>query len=442
MTRGIRTSGAPTGSGPIDTVRSWQALDSRGRPTVGVVVRTAGGHTGRVVVPSGASTGSHEAIELRDGGTDWDGWGVRRAVANVNRLIAPALAGLDVHDQELVDQTLEDLDGTTALGVIGSNAVLATSLATYLCAAMAAGRPVFEHALADRSSDVPLLLPRPMVNIISGGAHAAGAIDIQDVLAVPLTATTFAEAIQVASRVRAGTALAMVDRGLSTALVADEGGLAGAIDGNRAALDVVVAGIERADLEPGVDVGIAVDVAATQLFDGTAYRLRSEGRTVDPDDWIDEVAGWCATHPIVSLEDPLAEDDWIRWAKLTRRLARQHRTVRQVIGDDLFATNLARVRHGVAAGAATAVLVKPNQAGTLSRAVAVLDHARDEGLGTVLSARSGDTEDSWLADLAVGLRAGQIKVGSTTRSERTAKWNRLLEIEALAGRPTELAAFP
>lgn len=426
--------------GDISSVRGWQALDSRGRPTVGVAIAVAGGHSARAIVPSGASTGSHEATEIRDGGPDWDGWGVRRAVDHVNTLIAPVLTGLDVRDQDFIDSQLELLDGTPTLSTLGANAVLATSLATYLCAAAVSGRPLFEHAAVDPGA--PLLMPRPMVNIISGGAHAAGAIDIQDVLAIPLTARTFAESIEVGCKVRAGTARAMAGRGLPTALVADEGGLAAPLDSNRQALDLVVEGIERAGFTPGTQVGIAVDLAANQLLNQDRYSLRTEGRDFAPQAWISELLTWCADYPIVSMEDPLAEDDWDHWSTLTRRLA-QHRTgVHQLIGDDLFATNLDRVRRGVAAGAGTAVLVKPNQAGTVSRTRAVLDCARTHGLPTVLSARSGDTEDTWLADLAVGWRVGQIKVGSTMRSERTAKWNRLLEIEALAERPTELAAFP
>jgi enolase len=424
----------------ISTVRGWQALDSRGRPTVGVVVGTTGGHTARAIVPSGASTGSHEATEIRDGGPDWDGWGVQRAVDHVNTLIAPELTGQDVMDQDLIDTRMEMLDGTPTLSTIGANAVLATSLATYLCAAAVSGRPLYEHAAADAAA--PLLLPRPMFNIISGGAHAAGVIDIQDVLAIPLTAHTFAEAIEVGCQVRAGTAQAMTGRGLPTGLVADEGGLAGPLNANRQALDLIVEGIERAGFTPGAEVGIAIDVAANQLLDQHRYQLRSEGRDLAPEEWISELLTWCADYPIVSIEDPLVEDEWADWSTFTRELA-QHKTgVRQVIGDDLFATNLDRVRRGVATDAGTAVLVKPNQAGTVTRARAVLDFAHKHGLVTVLSARSGDTEDTWLADLAVGWRAGQIKVGSTMRSERTAKWNRLLEIEAISGRPTELAAFP
>jgi enolase len=417
----------------ITSLLAWQALDSRGKPTVGVRVTTRGGAEGRAIAPAGASTGTHEARELRDGGTAYQGQGVTRAVENVAAVLAPELAGLSCLHQEEIDAAVERADGTADLGRLGANAAVAVSIAVLCAAAEHAGLPLYRHL----AGGPDILLPRPMVNIISGGAHAAGMIDIQDVLAVPLSARTFAEAIEHASRVRHGTRLVLADRGIATALVADEGGLAAPLQSNEAAIAAVTEGIERAGLRPGSDVGIAIDVAANQLLHPGGYALASESRLLTAGGMCKELLRWCTDYPVVSVEDALSEDDWDGWKEATASLGRG----RQLIGDDLFATSAGRLRRGVASGIANAVLVKPNQAGTISRARGVVDLARDSGYATVLSARSGDTEDTWLADLAVGWRAGQIKVGSTTRAERTAKWNRLLEIEAEAGPDGRLAPF-
>jgi enolase len=408
-------------------VVAWEALDSRGRPTVACRVQLGAGATGRAIVPSGASTGRHEAVELRDGGNRYQGRGVRCAVEAVVAELGPAVVGLDATDRSGVDARLEDADGTPDLRRTGANAVLAVSLAAALAGAEALGRPLWRVLSGTDAADgVPALLPLPMVNIVSGGAHAGGAIDIQDILAVPLGAGSFAEALEVVARVRAATSDLLVRRGLASGLVADEGGLAAPLANNEAALALVTDGIEAAGLAPGTDVALAVDLAASQLStpDGH-YRLACEGRELDRAGWLAEVGSWCERYPIVSLEDVLDEDDWDGWVQAARILPSD----RQLLGDDLFATHADRLRDGIDRHAANAVLVKPNQAGTLTRAERVLRMAQRAGLGTVVSARSGDTEDSWLADLAVGWRAGQIKVGSTTRSERTAKWNRLLELE-------------
>jgi enolase len=408
----------------IATVRAWEALDSRGTPTVACEVRLLSGASGVATVPSGASTGAHEAVELRDGGRRYGGRGVLRAVGSVNATIAAAVTGLDAAEQTGLDTTLRAVDGTRDLSRLGANAVLAVSLAAALAAADAEHEPLWRLLGAEP------LLPLPMVNVVSGGAHARGAgVDVQDFLAVPVGAGSFAESIEWAARARAATAELAAARGLPATLVADEGGLGLALPSNRAGLELLLAGIERAGLVPGTEVGIAVDVAATQLASGGGYRLATEERTLEPGALIDELEAWCDDFPVVSLEDPLAEDDWDGWAEITRRLGSRV----QLLGDDLFVTQVDRLERGVAAGVANAILVKPNQCGTLTEARAALERAREEGYATVVSARSGDTEDSWLADLAVGWRAGQIKVGSTTRSERTAKWNRLLRIESELG---------
>ncbi len=404
-------------------VRAWQALDSRGRPTVAARVDLAGGGTGMALAPSGASTGSGEVIELRDGGERFSGLGVMQAVASVNGPLAGAAVGLDAAEQEHVDSVLRSVDGTSNLQRLGGNAVVAVSLATAIAASNALGMPLY-RMLAGPDSP---LLPLPMVNVISGGAHAAGGIDVQDLLVVPVGASSFSEAIEWAARVRTATASVAAERGLEARLVADEGGLGPAIASTEEALELLALGISRSGLRPGEDAAIAVDVAATQLALGRGmYALRNQGVELTANELVDLIDDWRRAYPIVSIEDPLADDDWSGWTQATRRLDGL-----QLVGDDLLVTDPDRLERAIAGRIANAVLVKPNQVGTVSDAARVLRDAQEAAYATVVSARSGDTEESWLADLAVGWRAGQIKVGSTTRSERTAKWNRLLEIEAL-----------
>jgi enolase len=409
----------------IAAVDAWEVLDSRGTPTVAASVRLAGGARGIARVPSGASTGRHEAHELRDGGPRYAGRGVLRAVDNARGELAAAVLGLDGTDQEAVDAALRTADGTPELSRLGANAVLAISVAAAMAAATAAGQSLWESLRGTPS------LPRPMVNILSGGAHAGRCLDIQDVLAIPLTAGSFAEAIEWCAATRAAAVSLATERGLRAGLVADEGGLGLRLGSNAAALDFVTAAIELAGLRPGVQVGIGIDIAASQFYADGGYRLAIEDRSVDAAQWPDVVAGWVAAHPVVSVEDAAAEDDWPVWQQIHDQLD----TGVQLIGDDLFATNVDRLRRGIAERSANAILVKPNQAGTLSDALAALQSAQAAGFGTIVSARSGETEDSWIADLAVGWGAGQLKVGSTTRSERTAKWNRVLEIEHTTALP-------
>lgn len=408
----------------IVAVQAFEALDSRGRPTVAARVELAGGARGRALAPSGASTGGGEAVELRDGGDRYGGYGTRSAVANAIGPFADAIVGLDATEQATVDDALREVDGSPALERLGANAVVAISIANLLAAASALGLEPYRLLGAGEAP----LLPLPMVNIISGGAHASGGIDVQDLLCIPVGASSFAEAIEWAARVRAGTALVASEDGIGSSLVADEGGLGPPLGSTRAALELLVRGIERCGLRPGDDVAIAIDVAATQLVSpGRGYRLRNEQRELTSDELIDAVDGWRRAFPIVSLEDPLGEDDWPAWKRASDRFG----SALQLLGDDLLVTDPARLARAIADGVANAVLVKPNQVGTLSAAAQVVREAQAAGYATVVSARSGDTEDGWLADLAVGWRVGQIKVGSTMRSERTAKWNRLLEIEAL-----------
>jgi enolase len=402
----------------IERVLAFEALDSRGTPTVACVISLAGGAQACATVPAGASTGRHEAHERRDGGERFAGRGVRGAVEAVNGEIAALLRGRDAADQAVNDAALMDLDGTPSLARLGANAVLAASVGCALAAAEAARTPLWRLL----APGAPPLLPLPMVNVLSGGAHAARAVDVQDVLVIPLAARTFAEAIEHAALVRAGAAAELRARGHDVALVADEGGLAAPLSSNEEALEIAGRGIERA----GIEAALALDVAATQLLDGGAYRLACENRSLDGAAMAREVAGWARRYRLVSIEDPLGEDDWDSWRLATELLGADV----QVLGDDLFATSPERVARGITARIANAVLVKPNQAGTLSGARETLELAQREGYATVVSARSGESEDGWLADLAVGWRSGQIKVGSTQRSERTAKWNRLLRIEA------------
>lgn len=408
----------------IVEVLAWEALDSRGTPTVACEVRLASGSSGTAVVPSGASTGSHEAHELRDGGGRYGGRGVQQAVSALSSTLGPLLQGRRASDSAALDHAMCEADGTRELSRLGGNTVLAASIAVARAAAASAQVPLWRYLCQE--STTPPLLPMPMVNIISGGAHAGGLLDIQDVLVVPIGADRFSHALEWTWRVRVGTAQLAAARGFSPHLVADEGGLAFPLPSNEAALDLVCAGIERAGLRPGADVALAVDIAANQLLAEDGYRLRTENRVLTAAQLIELVSQWARDYPLVSVEDVCAEDDWAGWEQASQRLASRV----QLLGDDLFVTNPDRLRRGVASQIANAVLIKPNQNGTLSGARRVVDQARAAGYATVVSARSGDTEDSWLADLAVGWRTGQIKVGSLTRSERLAKWNRLLQLEA------------
>jgi enolase len=415
---------------PISSVHGRQILDSRGRPTVEVEVRLDDGTLGRASVPSGASTGAHEAHELRDGDPAFcNGLGVTAAVGHVNGEIAAALAGRDPLDQAGCDLLLLDLDGTRTLSRLGANAVLGASLAICRASAAQAGQPLFRR-IADLAGVADPVLPVPMVNILSGGLHAGHGMDVQDFLIVPVGAATIGQAIWLAARVRDAATAVCADRGIPT-LLADEGGLSPGCRTGREALELLLTAIERAGLEPGRDVAIAIDVAAASLYDrgAGAYRLRREGRDASRDDMIGMVTSWIEEFPVVSVEDPLDEEDWAGWRELTSRVGgRAH-----LIGDDLFATNPGRLRTGVAAGAATGVLVKANQNGTLTGTLSVVALAREAGYVPVVSARSGETEDDLLADLAVGTAAGQIKVGSLRSSERLAKYNQLLRIAEVPG---------
>lgn len=408
----------------IEGVDAWEVLDSRGRPTLACEVRLAGGATGCVAVPAGASTGRHEARELRDGGARFGGWGVRRAIECVAGPLATRVRGHDAADQAGLDTELAELlSAPAAPGYPGANATLAVSLASCRAAAQAAGEPLFRW-IAQQAGITPRL-PLPTVNILSGGAHAGRSVDIQDVLALPVGSSGVGEALEWAWRVRASAAELVGRSGGPSALVADEGGLALPLASNRAAVELVAQAVQRAGFALGVEVGLGVDLAASQFLGPAGYRLDCEGRTLSAAGLIEEVRGWVAELGVLSVEDLLGEDDWAGWEAATRALAGHA----QLVGDDLFVTNTARLAEGVRRRVATAVLVKPNQAGTLSAALDVVRAARGAGYQVVVSARSGETEDSWLADLAVGWGADQIKVGSLTRGERTAKWNRLLRLE-------------
>jgi enolase len=410
----------------ITELRAREVLDSRGRPTVEAELVLSDGARALASVPSGASTGRHEAVERRDGDpARYGGRGVLGAVGAVNGEIAGTLVGRPPVQRD-VDDAMRALDGTADKGRLGANAILAVSLATARAAAQSAGLPLWRHLAGD--GDV--LLPMPMVNIVSGGLHAGRQLDFQDFLAVPVGAATSSQALEMVVAVHEATGAILRERGLST-LKADEGGFGPALASHRDALRLLDEAVVRAGLRLGDDVVYALDVAATHFYDPetATYRLQSEDLVLDADGMSDYVAALADDHPIASVEDPLAEDDWDGWARFTARLGDRL----QIIGDDLFTTNGERVARGVADGAANAVLVKMNQIGTISETLDVVEQARAAGWRTVISARSGETEDPALADLAVGTCGGQIKVGSITQSERLAKYNQLLRIEEQLG---------
>ncbi|MCZ7565302.1 MAG: phosphopyruvate hydratase [Burkholderiales bacterium] len=410
--------------GTITRVHGRRIWDSRGRPTVEVEVHTAGGASGRAAAPAGASRGSREAVDLRDGGTRHGGLDVGRAVANVNGPIAHALAGVDARRQADVDRILVGLDGTPARAKLGGNALVATSMACAHAAAAAERVPLYRYL----AGDGPVSLPLPEIQIFGGGAHAGRRIDIQDLMVMPLAATSFGEALAMCAEVYRAAGELMGEAG-ARAGIADEGGWWPAFDSNAAALEMLVRSIERAGFAPGEQVAISLDVAASELGGEGRYRLGLEARELDSDAMSELLIGWLERYPIVSIEDPLAEDDERGFARFTRAVG--HRV--QVIGDDFLVTRAVRVEAAAAAGACNAVLVKPNQAGTLTEAHAALAAGKRAGWGTIVSARSGETEDTTIAHLAVGWDAGQLKVGSFARSERMAKWNECVRIEETLG---------
>lgn len=410
----------------IAGIRARQILDSRGNPTLEASVFLDDGSRGQASVPSGASTGQAEAVELRDGNPAvYCGRGVLEAVERVEQLIAREIGGMNARDQEALDQKLIDLDGTRNKQHLGGNALLAVSLAVARGAAASAGLPLFAYLGGYAAAELPL----PMVNILSGGLHGGGNVDFQDFLVIPLRAESFSGALADAVSVYRAMKEVLHGRGLLAAGVADEGGYAPRLESNELGFDLMVEAIERAGFVPGKEAAIAVDVAASQFAEADCYRLAAEGITVDSGEMVERLSNWAGRYPIVSIEDGLGEEDWQGWQALTSRLGGHC----QLVGDDLFTTNLNRLRRGSEEGAANAILIKLNQVGTLSETLAAVDFARRHGYRTIISARSGETEDDFMADLAVATGAGQIKVGSVTRSERLAKYNRLLRIEAHLG---------
>ncbi|MBN8729063.1 MAG: phosphopyruvate hydratase [Acidobacteria bacterium] len=410
----------------IQELKAWEILDSRGRPTVAVEARLADGATGQAMVPSGASTGTHEAVELRDGDPQrYAGKGVLRAVSHVTGEIAAAVKGMDAHRQSALDRRMIELDGTPNKGRLGANAILGVSCAVARAAAASSGIPLWLHLAAGRTASLPV----PMVNILSGGHHASHNIEFQDFLALPHGFATFAEAIHAAAAVHKAAYDLIVEAGYTLTGVADEGGWGPLLRSNVEALDLLSKAIERAGYRPGEQVSIALDVASSHFYRDGRYHLRSEGRILSGEEMVEQLVDWSTRYPVISIEDGLAEDDWDHWPRLTKALGDHV----QLIGDDFFTTNAVRVRRGIAERSANAVLVKMNQIGTLTETLDVTDLALGAGWRAVISARSGETEDAFLSDLAVASGAGQIKVGSITRSERLAKWNRLLELEAKGG---------
>jgi len=411
-------------SSRIEQVSARRVWDSRGRPTVEAEVRLSRGVTGRASAPAGASTGSGEAVDLRDGGTRLGGHDVTAAVRNVNEEIAPALRGRDVTDQAGLDQALVDLDGTSDCGRLGGNAMIAVSLATLHAAAGAAGLPLWGYLVGDG----PALLPLPEIQIFGGGAHAGRRVDIQDFMVMPVGASSFAEALDWTAEVYLAAGARMARAGRLQG-VADEGGYWPVFDTNEEALEFLVRAIEDAGRTPGVDLAISLDIAASEFHDAGRYQLGLEGRAVDRDALIELLIGWLDRYPIVSIEDPLAEDDADGMQRFTAAVGDRV----QIVGDDYLVTNTGRVERAARDRACNALLVKPNQAGTVTEARAALDAARAAGFTTIVSARSGETEDVTIAHLAVGWGAGQLKVGSFARSERMAKWNEVLRIEEALG---------
>ena len=409
----------------IESVAARQILDSRGSPTVAVAVTLADGSIGSAAVPSGASTGVHEALELRDGDPAYyNGRGVLRAVANVNGVITPAVIGLDAYDQAALDEAMIALDGTPNKSRLGANAILGASLAVAHAAAKSLNLPLFRYLGGPAARSLPV----PLFNILNGGAHAPGGPDFQEFMVVPAGAETFSDSLRMGSDVYHALRRILSQRGLPV-LVGDEGGFAPPVGSNEEAIQLVLEAIEAAGYRPGGQIFIAMDAATSELYRDGSYSLEREGRLLSQHDLVQLWKEWCGRYPIISIEDGMAQDDWEGWRILTRELG--HKV--QLVGDDLFVTNPERIDKGIKEGAGNAVLIKLNQIGTLTETLTAIETARRGGFANIISHRSGETEDTTIADLSVATGAGQIKAGAPARAERTAKYNRLLEIEASLG---------
>jgi enolase len=403
----------------VTSIRAREILDSRGTPTVEVEVVTANGSKARAAVPSGASTGAHEAIELRDGDNSrYLGKGVRTAVANINHRLAPEIIGLEVTSQSLIDKQLIDLDGTPNKAKYGANAILGISLAVAKAAAIECGLPLYRYVGGAQARNLPV----PLMNVLNGGAHANNGLDVQEYMIVPVMGGKFSESLRCGAEIFHTLKKILSKKGLSTA-VGDEGGFAPRLGSNKEALNLLMEAISLAGYEAGKDVFLALDVAATELFDNSKYTW--ENKKISADELIEVYSGWCKEYPLISIEDGLGEDDFEGWKSITNKLGSKT----QLVGDDLFVTNPKRLEKGIADGLANALLVKVNQIGTLSETMEAVSLAQRHSYNTVMSHRSGETEDTIIADLSVALNCQQIKTGSLCRSERTAKYNQLLRIE-------------
>jgi enolase len=417
----------------IEDVVAREILDSRGNPTLEVTVVLLGGAVGTVGVPSGASTGAHEVVELRDGDKSrYGGKGVLNAIKHVNQEINEAITGLDALDQMAIDQALIELDGTPNKGKLGANAILGASVAVAKAAANALELPLYRYMGGVNACTLPV----PMMNILNGGKHAENSTDMQEYLILPTGAPSMAEAVRMGSEVYHALKKVLHDRKLNTN-VGDEGGFAPSLGSNREALEVILAAIEQAGYKPGKDIHMAIDPAANEFYENGKYVLAREGRTLSASELIDLYVQWVGEYPLISLEDGLAEDDWDGFAELTRRLGGKI----QIMGDDLFVTNIERLNRGIRGGICNSILIKLNQIGTLTETLATIEVAKRAGYTSVVSHRSGETEDTTIADLVVAANAGQIKTGALARSERVAKYNRLMAIEQELGRAARYAGM-
>ncbi len=409
----------------ISKVNARVILDSRGNPTIEVEVRLSDGATGRAAVPSGASTGQYEALELRDGDKSrFGGLGVLKAVSNVNGEIAAAVVGMPATDQAAIDRRLIDLDGTPDKSRLGANAILGTSLAAAHAAASFLGIPLYRYLGGEAANTLPV----PMLNILNGGKHAADSTDFQEFMVVPAGATSFHHALRIGTEVYHALKKVLKDKGLNTS-VGDEGGFAPGLSSNSAAVDVILTAIEQAGYQPGKDCFIALDPASTEFYQDGRYILTREGLSLSSPEMVDYYAGWVSEYPIISIEDGMAEDDWEGWQTITGKLGDKI----TLVGDDLYVTNVERLGRGIQLEASNAILIKLNQIGTITETIAAVRMAHEAGWRAIVSHRSGETEDTTIADLVVGLNTGLIKAGAPCRSERTAKYNRLLRIEEELG---------